>query len=167
MEIFQIKTLRKAIRQNNFDKKIFLGFVQDYTDSIYNKKPRSQNNIDKAIQLILEKGFVPDGGVLLDDVSDKLVIFHFPLLSITELREMTDSEVKQLIDGTEWHAFTDAVQGIGKSYESMASILAGQTEWHRLLVRALVGFGQISVRQVSDKHNKRQVSCRTQQVIAE
>eukprot|EP01051_Picozoa_sp_SAG22_P026653 SAG22_NODE_8522_length_648_cov_2.105647_1_plen_33_part_10 len=33
MDIFQIKTLRKGIRQNNFDKKIFLGFVTDYTNS--------------------------------------------------------------------------------------------------------------------------------------
>eukprot|EP01051_Picozoa_sp_SAG22_P013198 SAG22_NODE_1452_length_4395_cov_2.925745_8_plen_110_part_00 len=49
MEIFQIKTLRKAIRQNNFDKKVFLGFV-------------TENNIDEAIHLILEKGFVPEGG---------------------------------------------------------------------------------------------------------
>eukprot|EP01051_Picozoa_sp_SAG22_P018728 SAG22_NODE_3240_length_1836_cov_4.237191_2_plen_82_part_00 len=62
MDIFQIKEIRKSIRQNNFDKKVFLGFVTDYTDSIYNKKPRSQKNIDEAIQLILDRGFVPEGG---------------------------------------------------------------------------------------------------------
>eukprot|EP01051_Picozoa_sp_SAG22_P041964 SAG22_NODE_23455_length_147_cov_25.270833_1_plen_47_part_10 len=47
MDTFQIKQIRKAIRQNNFDKKVFLGFVTDYTDTIYNKKPRSQKNIDE------------------------------------------------------------------------------------------------------------------------
>eukprot|EP01051_Picozoa_sp_SAG22_P028682 SAG22_NODE_10242_length_545_cov_10.316143_1_plen_81_part_10 len=62
MDIVQIKQIRKAIRQNNFDKKVFLRFVTDYTDSIYNKKPRSQKNIDEAIQLILDRGFVPEGG---------------------------------------------------------------------------------------------------------
>ena len=58
MDIVQIKQIRKAIRMNNFDKKVFLGFVTDYTDTIYNKKPRSQKNIDEAIQLILDRGFV-------------------------------------------------------------------------------------------------------------
>ena len=62
MDIFQVKAIRKSIRQNNFDKKVFLGFVTDYTDTIYNKKPRSQKNIDEAIQLILDRGFEPDGG---------------------------------------------------------------------------------------------------------
>ena len=62
MDIFQVKAIRKSIRQNNFDKKVFLGFVTDYTDTIYNKKPRSQKNIDEAIQLILDRGFVPEGG---------------------------------------------------------------------------------------------------------
>eukprot|EP01049_Picozoa_sp_SAG25_P026854 SAG25_NODE_13629_length_265_cov_0.391566_1_plen_83_part_01 len=61
MDIFQIKQIRKAIRQNNFDKKVFLGFVTDYTDTRYNKKPRSQKNIDEAIQLILDRGVLPDG----------------------------------------------------------------------------------------------------------
>eukprot|EP01051_Picozoa_sp_SAG22_P004222 SAG22_NODE_221_length_14781_cov_82.531490_7_plen_149_part_00 len=61
MDTFQIKQIRKAIRQNNFDKKVFLGFVTDYTETIYKKG--SQKNIDKAIQLILDKGFEPDGGV--------------------------------------------------------------------------------------------------------
>ena len=32
MDIFQIKEIRKSIRQNNFDKKVFLGFVTDYTN---------------------------------------------------------------------------------------------------------------------------------------
>eukprot|EP01051_Picozoa_sp_SAG22_P032484 SAG22_NODE_13726_length_396_cov_6.929293_2_plen_81_part_01 len=63
MDIVQIKQIRKTIRLNNFDKKVFLGFVTDYTDTIYNKKPRSQKNIDEAIQLILDRGFEPDGGV--------------------------------------------------------------------------------------------------------
>eukprot|EP01051_Picozoa_sp_SAG22_P033376 SAG22_NODE_14586_length_370_cov_4.970480_1_plen_75_part_10 len=62
MDIFQIKEIRKSIRQNNLDKKVFLGFVTDYTNSIYNQKPRSQKNIDEAIQLILDRGFVPEGG---------------------------------------------------------------------------------------------------------
>eukprot|EP01051_Picozoa_sp_SAG22_P010625 SAG22_NODE_965_length_6268_cov_30.435403_3_plen_110_part_00 len=35
-------------------------FVQDYTESIYKKD--SQKIIDKTIQLILDKGFEPDGG---------------------------------------------------------------------------------------------------------
>eukprot|EP01051_Picozoa_sp_SAG22_P010330 SAG22_NODE_923_length_6484_cov_4.127800_5_plen_54_part_00 len=53
MDIVQIKQIRKGIRQNNLDKKVFLGFVQDYTNSIYNQKPRPQKKIDEAIQLIL------------------------------------------------------------------------------------------------------------------
>eukprot|EP01051_Picozoa_sp_SAG22_P016291 SAG22_NODE_2273_length_2766_cov_2.731159_2_plen_112_part_00 len=61
MDIVQIKQLRKAIRQNNFDKKLFLGFVTDYTESIYKKS--SQKNIDKAMQLILDRGPLPDGAV--------------------------------------------------------------------------------------------------------
>eukprot|EP01051_Picozoa_sp_SAG22_P002146 SAG22_NODE_94_length_20824_cov_230.693718_7_plen_151_part_00 len=61
MDTFQIKQIRKAIRQNNFDKKVFLGFVTDYTETIY--KGGSQKNIDKAIQLLLDRGFEPDGGV--------------------------------------------------------------------------------------------------------
>eukprot|EP01051_Picozoa_sp_SAG22_P029065 SAG22_NODE_10579_length_526_cov_10.414520_1_plen_100_part_10 len=61
MDTFQIKQIRKAIRQNNFDKQVFLGFVTDYTETIYKKG--SQKNIDKAIQLLLDKGFEPDGGV--------------------------------------------------------------------------------------------------------
>eukprot|EP01051_Picozoa_sp_SAG22_P003524 SAG22_NODE_173_length_16589_cov_120.738933_16_plen_151_part_00 len=61
MDIFQIKEIRKSIRQNNLDRKVFLGFVTDYTNSIYNKKPRLQKNIDEAIQLILDRGVLPDG----------------------------------------------------------------------------------------------------------
>eukprot|EP01051_Picozoa_sp_SAG22_P035212 SAG22_NODE_16405_length_325_cov_46.827434_1_plen_94_part_10 len=61
MDIFQIKEIRKSIRQNNLDKKVFLGFVTDYTNSIYNQKPRSQKKIDEAIQLILDRGVLPDG----------------------------------------------------------------------------------------------------------
>eukprot|EP01051_Picozoa_sp_SAG22_P000625 SAG22_NODE_18_length_32591_cov_38.043549_12_plen_219_part_00 len=61
MDIVQIKQIRKSIRQNNLDKKVFLGFVQDYTNSIYNQKPRSQKKIDEAIQLILDRGVLPDG----------------------------------------------------------------------------------------------------------
>ena len=60
MDIVQIKQIRKAIRMNNFDKKVFLGFVTDYTETIY--KGGSQKNIDTAIQLILDRGFEPDGG---------------------------------------------------------------------------------------------------------
>eukprot|EP01051_Picozoa_sp_SAG22_P038694 SAG22_NODE_19980_length_269_cov_2.900000_1_plen_41_part_10 len=37
MDIVKTKEIRKAIRQNNFDKKLFLGFVTDYTESIYKK----------------------------------------------------------------------------------------------------------------------------------
>eukprot|EP01051_Picozoa_sp_SAG22_P020407 SAG22_NODE_4115_length_1380_cov_1.537080_2_plen_92_part_00 len=62
MDIFQIKTIRKSIRQNKLDKKVFLKFVTDYTNSIYNQKPRSQKKIDEVIQLILDRGFEPDGG---------------------------------------------------------------------------------------------------------
>ena len=61
MDIVQIKEIRKSIRQNNLDKKVFLGFVQDYTNSIYNQKPRSQKKIDEVIQLILDRGVLPDG----------------------------------------------------------------------------------------------------------
>eukprot|EP01051_Picozoa_sp_SAG22_P040435 SAG22_NODE_21821_length_253_cov_24.987013_1_plen_82_part_10 len=61
MDIVQIKQIRKSIRQNNLDKKVFLGFVQDYTNSIYNQKPRSQKRIDEVIQLILDRGVLPDG----------------------------------------------------------------------------------------------------------
>eukprot|EP01051_Picozoa_sp_SAG22_P011652 SAG22_NODE_1140_length_5387_cov_200.511250_7_plen_151_part_00 len=62
MDIFQIKEIRKGIRRGDFDKKVFLGFVTDYTNSIYNQKPRSQKKIDEVIQLILDRGFEPDGG---------------------------------------------------------------------------------------------------------
>ena len=61
MDIFQIKEIRKGIRRGDFDKKAFLGFVQDYTNSIYNQKPRSQKKIDEVIQLILDRGVLPDG----------------------------------------------------------------------------------------------------------
>eukprot|EP01051_Picozoa_sp_SAG22_P036187 SAG22_NODE_17391_length_305_cov_4.548544_2_plen_50_part_01 len=50
MDISQVKVIRKSIRQNNLDKKVFLGFVTDYTNSIYNQKPRSQKKIDEVIQ---------------------------------------------------------------------------------------------------------------------
>eukprot|EP01051_Picozoa_sp_SAG22_P034703 SAG22_NODE_15890_length_337_cov_11.848739_1_plen_63_part_10 len=61
MDISQVKVIRKGIRQNNLDKKVFLRFVQDYTNSIYNQKPRSQKKIDEVIQLILDRGVLPDG----------------------------------------------------------------------------------------------------------
>eukprot|EP01051_Picozoa_sp_SAG22_P004975 SAG22_NODE_283_length_13027_cov_25.568535_6_plen_151_part_00 len=61
MDISQVKVIRKGIRRGDFDKKVFLGFVTDYTNSIYNQKPRSQKKIDEVIQLILDRGVLPDG----------------------------------------------------------------------------------------------------------
>jgi hypothetical protein len=62
MDAVRSQQLRKAIRQNNFDSKLFLGYVTDYTELIY--KEESQKKIDEAIQLILDRGVEPDGGVL-------------------------------------------------------------------------------------------------------
>ena len=62
MDAVRSQRLRKAIRQNNFEGKLFLGYVTDYTELIY--KEESQKKIDATIQLILDRGFEPDGGVV-------------------------------------------------------------------------------------------------------
>ena len=47
MDAVRSQRLRKAIRQNNFEGKLFLEYVTDYTELIY--KEESQKKIDEAI----------------------------------------------------------------------------------------------------------------------
>eukprot|EP01051_Picozoa_sp_SAG22_P006300 SAG22_NODE_406_length_10984_cov_28.344970_12_plen_82_part_00 len=60
MDIVQIKEIRKSIRQNNFDKKLFLGFVIDYTVSIYKKSSQKNKLKDKINFKMIVTGELPD-----------------------------------------------------------------------------------------------------------
>eukprot|EP01052_Picozoa_sp_SAG31_P027589 SAG31_NODE_2593_length_5423_cov_21.402705_2_plen_156_part_00 len=53
-----LKKTRKDIRQNNFNKKIFLAIVKDYTEKEYRRGPKFVND---AIRLILKRGESEDG----------------------------------------------------------------------------------------------------------
>eukprot|EP01051_Picozoa_sp_SAG22_P005906 SAG22_NODE_366_length_11615_cov_13.379125_8_plen_146_part_00 len=142
MEIFQIKTLRKAIRQNNFDKKVFLGFVQDYTNSIYNQKPRSQNNIDEAIQLILVKGFAADGGV--DMKAANQITDIAPLSALTSLDEL-------YFDDNPWTG-----QPFGRSnWDTMCLLRSRGCRVHTNHVRALSEREQRELREKKEKAKAR------------
>ena len=54
-----LKSIRKQIRQDDFDKKVFLSILNNYTESIY--KHRQQKIIDDTIRLILNRGHLEDG----------------------------------------------------------------------------------------------------------
>ena len=53
-----LKTTRKDIRQNKFDKKAFLAIVKEYTEKEYIRGP---DFVTDAVRLILNRGKMEDG----------------------------------------------------------------------------------------------------------
>ena len=56
-----LKSIRKQIKQDQLDNKIFLGLLNQFTESIY--KPKDRTLIADAIRLILDGGKLKDGSI--------------------------------------------------------------------------------------------------------
>ena len=56
-----LKSIRKQIKQDQLDNKIFLGLLNQFTESIY--KPKDRTLIADAIRLILNGGKLEDGSI--------------------------------------------------------------------------------------------------------
>ena len=54
-----LKSIRKQIKQNQLDNNLFLGLLNQFTESTY--KPKDRTLIADAIRLILDGGKLEDG----------------------------------------------------------------------------------------------------------
>ena len=59
MDNIDLKSIRKQIKQDQLDNKLFLGLLNQFTESIY--KPKDRTLIADAIRLILDGGKLEDG----------------------------------------------------------------------------------------------------------
>ena len=61
MDNFDLKSIRKQIKQNQLDNNLFLGLLNQFTESTY--KPKDRTLIADAIRLILDGGKLKDGSI--------------------------------------------------------------------------------------------------------
>ena len=61
LDNFDLKSIRKQIKQDQLDNKLFLGLLNQFTESTY--KPKDRTLIADAIRLILDGGKLKDGSI--------------------------------------------------------------------------------------------------------